>query len=205
MDLSVGATAGFIGCVCARLFKLGVPIPVSLLIGIGIGALVGLVNGTLAGILPSFIATFATNWVMSGLAIIVMNGAVIYDLPKNFTQLGIGYVGAIPNLVIIAVAIVLILYILLQKEDPNLTLYIYFPQKSSIYVYFPQKSTNNVRFAQKSSIFVDFPIKKLNLLLLRMHTITGFYHQIYCMQYHSSLGWKIEYLVKKHTKWRNVR
>ena len=125
MDLSVGATAGFIGCVCARLFKLGVPIPISLLIGIGIGALVGLVNGTLAGILPSFIATFATNWVMSGLAIIVMNGAVIYDLPKSFTKLGIGYIGTIPNLVIIAAAIVFILYILLQKTTYGRQVYSY--------------------------------------------------------------------------------
>ena len=39
MDLSVGATAGFIGCICARLLKAGVSIPVAFLIGILIGML----------------------------------------------------------------------------------------------------------------------------------------------------------------------
>ncbi len=125
MDLSVGATAGFIGCICAQLIKSGVPIPAAFMIGILIGAFVGFINGTLAGILPSFIATYATNWVMSGLAIIVMNGAVIYDLPKNFTQLGVGYVGPIPALVIIAAIIVLILYVLLQKTTYGRQVYSY--------------------------------------------------------------------------------
>lgn len=125
MDLSVGATAGLIGCICAQLIKAGVPIPIAFIIGILIGALVGFINGTLAGILPSFIATYATNWVLSGLAIIVMNGAVIYDLPKNFTQLGVGYVGPIPVLVIIAAIIVAILYVLLQKTTYGRQVYSY--------------------------------------------------------------------------------
>ncbi len=125
MDLSVGATAGFIGCICARFLKAGVPIGVAFLIGIGIGVLVGLINGALAGILPSFIATYATNWVMSGMAIIVMNGSVIYDLPKNFTQVGVGYLGPIPNLVIIAAVIVIILYILLQRTTFGRQVYAY--------------------------------------------------------------------------------
>lgn len=125
MDLSVGATAGLIGCICAQLLKAGVPIPVAFLIGIGIGVVIGLINGALAGILPSFIATYATNWVMSGLAIIVMNGAVIYNLPKNFNKLGVGYIGPIPNLVIIAAIIVIILYILLQKTTYGRQVYAY--------------------------------------------------------------------------------
>jgi len=125
MDLSVGATAGFIGCICAQCIKGGMPIPFAFLVGIGIGVLVGLVNGTLAGILPSFIATYATNWVLSGLAIIVMNGAVIYNLPKNFTQIGVGYFGPIPNLVIIATIIVIVLYVLLQKTTYGRQVYAY--------------------------------------------------------------------------------
>jgi ribose transport system permease protein len=125
MDLSVGATAGFIGCICAKLIKTGLPIPAAFLIGIVIGVLVGFINGSLAGILPSFIATYATNWVMSGLAIIVMNGSVIYDLPKNFTKIGVGYTGPIPNLVIIAAFIVLVLFVLLQKTTYGRQVYAY--------------------------------------------------------------------------------
>ena len=63
MDLSVGATAGFIGCICAQCIKNGVPIPAAFILGILIGLVVGVINGLLAGILPSFIATYGTNWV----------------------------------------------------------------------------------------------------------------------------------------------
>lgn len=125
MDLSVGATAGFIGCICAQLLKAGVPIPVAFLIGIGIGMIVGCINGLLAGILPSFIATYGTNWVMSGLAVIVMQGAVIYDLPKGFTDIGVGYIGPIPNLIIIAAIVVIIIYILLQRTTYGRQVYTY--------------------------------------------------------------------------------
>ena len=76
------ATAGFIGCICAQCIKNGVPIPAAFILGILIGLVVGVINGLLAGILPSFIATYGTNWVMSGLAVLVMQGAVIYDLPR---------------------------------------------------------------------------------------------------------------------------
>ena len=125
MDLSVGATAGFIGCICAQLLKAGVPIPVAFLIGIGIGMIVGCINGLLAGILPSFIATYGTNWVMSGLAVIVMQGAVIYDLPKGFKDIGVGYIGPIPNLIIIAAIVVIIIYILLQRTTYGRQVYTY--------------------------------------------------------------------------------
>lgn len=125
MDLSVGATAGFIGCICAQLLKSGVPIPLAALAGIGIGMIVGCINGLLAGILPSFIATYGTNWVMSGLAVIVMQGAVIYDLPKGFTRIGVGYTGPIPNLIIIAAIVVIIIYVLLQRTTYGRQVYAY--------------------------------------------------------------------------------
>jgi len=125
MDLSVGATAGFVGCICAQLMKAGMSIPLAFAIGILIGMAVGFVNGLLAGILPSFIATYGTNWVLGGLAIIVMQGAVIYDLPKDFTQVGVGYAGPIPNLIIIAAVVVIIIYILLQRTTYGRQVYAY--------------------------------------------------------------------------------
>ncbi|HAX51369.1 ABC transporter permease [Muricomes intestini] len=125
MDLSVGATAGFVGCICAQLLKADVPILAAFGIGILISMIVGIINGLLAGILPSFIATYGTNWVLGGLAIIVMQGAVIYDLPKNFTRIGVGYTGTVPNLVIIALIVVVIIYVLLQRTTFGRQVYAY--------------------------------------------------------------------------------
>ncbi len=117
IDLSVGATSGLIGCLCAQLLKAGFSIPLVFLIGIGMGVLFGCFNGFLVGTikLPSFVATYATNWVASGLAIMVMNGAVIYNLPKGFTWFGTGYIAIFPVVVVIAAIIVLLAYVLLQK------------------------------------------------------------------------------------------
>ena len=125
MDLSVGATAGFVGCICAQLLKADVPILAAFGIGILISMIVGIINGLLAGILPSFIATYGTNWVLGGLAIIVMQGAVIYDLPQNFTRIGVGYTGTVPNLVIIALIVVVIIYVLLQRTTFGRQVYAY--------------------------------------------------------------------------------
>ena len=119
MDLSVGATAGFIGCICAQCIKNGVPIPAAFILGILIGLVVGVINGLLAGILPSFIATYGTNWLMSGLAVLVMQGAVIY------TQIGVGYTGPVPNLIIIAAVVVILIYVLLQKTTYGRQVYAY--------------------------------------------------------------------------------
>ncbi len=125
MDLSVGATAGFVGCICAQCLKTGMPVIVCMLIGLAVSAVVGLVNGLLAGILPSFIATYGTNWVMSGLAVLVMQGSIIYDLPEGFTNIGVGYIGPIPNLVIIAAIVVLIIWVLLSRTTYGRRIYSY--------------------------------------------------------------------------------
>ncbi|MDR2478220.1 MAG: ABC transporter permease [Treponema sp.] len=127
MDLSIGAAAGLVGCVCAQLLKTGLNIPTVLLAAVGIGILIGLFNGFLIGIikLPSFIATYGTNWVLSGLSIIVMHGAIIYNLPEGFTWFATGYIGPVPVIVIIALIIVSIAYFLLQRTTFGRDVYSY--------------------------------------------------------------------------------
>ncbi len=128
MDLSVGSTAAFVGCICAQLLKSGVPTAAILPIGLAIGGTVGAVNAFLVSIvgLPSFVATYATNWVMRGLSIIVMSGAVIFGLPEGFTWFGVGYVGGtIPIIILIAVVVVSVAYVLLQRTTWGRDIYAY--------------------------------------------------------------------------------
>lgn len=117
MDLSVGATAGLAGCVCAKLMKAGSPLSLVVLAGIAIGLIVGIFNGFLVGSvkLPSFIATYGSKWVLEGLAIIIMAGSVIYDLPEGFTWFGVGYIGPIPVIIIFALLLVLVIWFLLER------------------------------------------------------------------------------------------
>ena len=117
IDLSVGPAAGLIGCIVAQFLKAGTPAPLTFLVAIIAGSLVGLFNGFLVGTvkLPSFIATFGTGWVASGMSIIVMNGEVIFGLEEDFTWFGVGYMGPVPVIAIVALIVVAIAYVLLQK------------------------------------------------------------------------------------------
>lgn len=127
IDLSVAACAALSACISASLMANGTSIFVSVLCGIGVGALTGMLNGFLVGVLhlPSFIASYGTRMLLSGLAIIVMNGGVIYGLPENFQLIANGYVGRIPVLIIIAVVFIFLLTILYQKTTFGRQLYMY--------------------------------------------------------------------------------
>ncbi len=146
IDLSVGATAAFVGCICAQLLKRGLSTAVVFLLGVLIGAAVGALNGFLVAVvkLPSFVATYATNSLVKGLSIIIMNGAVIYGLPEGFTNLGIGYLGPVPIIIVIAAVVIVTLYLLLQKttwgrmiyaygSNPNAALYAAVNVKKSVF------------------------------------------------------------------------
>ncbi|HHU91232.1 MAG TPA: ABC transporter permease [Clostridiaceae bacterium] len=144
MDLSVGAASGLVGCLCAQLLKSGVPIPVVFVIGLITGAIIGIFNGFLVGIvkLPSFIATYGTNWVVAGLSIIIMNGDIIYGLPEGFTWLGTGYVGPIPFIIIVALIMVIVAYVMLQKTTFGRDIYAYGSNKdAALYSAVPIKKT----------------------------------------------------------------
>lgn len=117
IDLSVGSCAAFTGCVCAKMLVAEIPIFVAILLSLSIGMMIGLINGLLVGALklPSFVATYGMNMVASGLAMIVMNGGVIYGLPKQFTTIGIGHIGKIPIPIILSAFMVVVVYMLLQR------------------------------------------------------------------------------------------
>ncbi len=125
MDLSVGATAAFVGCTCAQFLKLGLPVGTVFFVGALLGAVVGVLNSVLIHYvrLPSFIATYGINWIMKGLSIIIMNGAIVFGLPEGFTWFGTGYFGYLPVIVIFALVLVVLVYVFLQKTTFGRDLY----------------------------------------------------------------------------------
>lgn len=125
IDLSVNNTAALVGCIVAQLLLLNFSIPVVVAAGLLVGLVIGVFNGVLVGILklPPFVATYGTNMVVLGISTVVMQGAVIYNLPRNFTPIGVGYVGIFPVPVIIAFALLCLLYLLLQKTTLGRNIY----------------------------------------------------------------------------------
>lgn len=126
IDLSISAIAAFVGCTVARLLKSGMPIPLVILIGLAVGALIGVLNGLLVGKLkmPSFVATYGMMLVVNGFSLIMMQGGIIYGLPKGFTWLGVGYISFIPLPVILSFLIAVFFVVLFRKTTFGAELYI---------------------------------------------------------------------------------
>jgi len=126
IDLSVSAIAAFTGCTVARLLKSGMPIPPVILIGLAVGAMIGVLNGLLVGKLkmPPFVATYGMMLVVNGFSLIMMQGGIIYGLPKGFTWFGVGYISFIPLPIILAFLVSVFFVILFRKTTFGAELYI---------------------------------------------------------------------------------
>lgn len=117
LDLSVGYMLGMVGVIMGLLSRADVPFMLVLLAGIACGAICGLING-LVGIkfkLPLFIVTLATGQVYKGACQLLSNTSPVNGLQEEFKVLGQGYLGPIPIPVYIMAAVLLVLYVLLNK------------------------------------------------------------------------------------------
>ena len=75
--------------------------------------------------MPSFIATYGTRMMLTGLAIIVMNGGVIYGLNENFQKIATGYIGPVSMILVIAIVCVILIAVLFNKTTFGRQLYMY--------------------------------------------------------------------------------
>jgi ribose transport system permease protein len=135
-DLSVGSAASLAGIVAGALFIGGSPPAVAVGAALAIGLAGGAINGVLVsviGILP-FIATLATLTIYSGLAFVISGGKTISgkSIPESFGNfaregLPLGEIGGValmlPNLTIVAVAVVFLVWVLLEQTTFGRRLY----------------------------------------------------------------------------------
>ncbi len=127
-DLSVGTMASLAGIVAALLFQQNQPI----VIGIGAALIVGLVGGLLNGVLISyigvspFVATLGTLTMFSGLAFLISDGKTIFGraIPAEFSGFALGGIPLgtingqdiqIPNLTIVALIVLVIMWVVLEQ------------------------------------------------------------------------------------------
>ncbi len=99
------------------MMRSGVPLYLAVPIGLLIGAGVGCFNGFMVGYikLPPFVATYGSKWISEGLALLLMQGQVIYGFPRIYRWIGIGYIGPIPVPIIIAAILAVIMNFLFVK------------------------------------------------------------------------------------------
>ncbi len=119
LDLSQGSIVSLVSVVTAGIL-LRHGIVLGAIAGLGAGFAVSLVNGLLIGRarIQPFIVTLGTLYMAAGLAMVYSGGASIFGLPKPdvdyFFWFGGGFIGAFPVPVLIAVALIAIIYVVLN-------------------------------------------------------------------------------------------
>jgi rhamnose transport system permease protein len=129
IDLSVGSILGVCGIAVGFFLKAhpGFPVPLALLMGLGLGVLLGVGNGFVVTVIrvPAIITTLGTLSIYRGLAYIVSGAHQVNpeDLPQGLINLAQTSPLRIPWLVIIALSIALVAGICLQLTRPGRELY----------------------------------------------------------------------------------
>ena len=116
LDLSVGSVYA-LGCISSAMaLTNGIPIVLSILIGLGAGALAGLINGVIIEYLgiPPLITTLGSLYVIEGIVVVLTGGNSVFPLPSAFNAIGEDSIGPVPWLVVYAVVLGVIGHIVLE-------------------------------------------------------------------------------------------
>lgn len=110
LDLSVGSTLAFTGVVTGLALNAGVPVVISILLGLLAALGVGLVNGLLVAKMKinPFIVTLGTNMAVRGLLLVIAQGRAVLNLSSEFTIIGQGRLFGIQYPIYVMLALVLI-------------------------------------------------------------------------------------------------
>jgi rhamnose transport system permease protein len=113
IDLSVASTLGLGAWLSASMLanNPGLPILLVAVVAVALGAVLGAVNGVLIAVLgaPALVVTLGTLYVYRGFNVLWANGKVVSaaNMPHDFLEFGVGSVLGIPNLMIIALVLVI--------------------------------------------------------------------------------------------------
>lgn len=117
IDLSVGAVMAIAGATAASLTVSGYGLPVVLLAALGAGVLAGLWNGILVAVLKiqPFVATLILMVAGRGVAQLITSGQIVTFNNPHLAWLGSGSLLLFPTPVIIALATLLLFWLLTRK------------------------------------------------------------------------------------------
>ncbi len=119
MDMSISSTIGTVSILFAGFaVNDGLPIPLALLMVLGVVIVIGIANGLLVvyGRMPSFIATLTTMNILKGVNYLYSDGLPIAGLPDEFGELALGMVGDAVPIAVILMAVVAIVLTIFTKQ-----------------------------------------------------------------------------------------
>jgi ribose transport system permease protein len=116
IDLSVGSQQAIAGISSIYILNTTGSIPLAILAALACGVVVGAVNGLLVtkAKINSLIATLGTMAIWRGVAMVVTGAVSIQSGVEGFQRLATGFIGFVPNAVIIAAVLYIIIYYVLN-------------------------------------------------------------------------------------------
>jgi rhamnose transport system permease protein len=129
IDLSVSSMIGLVAMMTAFFANQnpGMPIFLIVLLGMALGGILGMFNSLIIsyGKVPPIIATLGTLSIYRGLVFFYSQGSWInpFELPKNLKLLTKGTMLGLPNAVICAIVVALIVYYFLNHTRPGRDIY----------------------------------------------------------------------------------
>ena len=129
IDLSVSSMIGFVAMMVAFVVKQSPEFPVlfAVLLGMALGAVLGSFNGLIItyGNVPPIIATLGTLSIYRGLVFFYSQGTWInsFELPASFKQLSKGTPLGLPNMVLIALVVAVLVYYFLNYTRTGRDIY----------------------------------------------------------------------------------
>ena len=116
IDLSVGSIVCISGTLTAGAMIYGIPVILSIGIGMFVGMVAGIINGMFISYakMPAFIVTLAMMEIPRGAALLYTGGYPLGGLPKEFTIIGRGAVLGIQTPILIMIIVYIITYIILN-------------------------------------------------------------------------------------------
>lgn len=129
IDLSVGAIMAICGATAAVLVGKGdlppaLPVPVIILISIGVGALCGLWNGILVAFfdIQPIVATLILMVAGRGIAQMITQATIATFVNENLAFLGVGYIFSLPVSIFISLGVLILIYLLVRRTAIGLML-----------------------------------------------------------------------------------
>ena len=94
--------------------------------GLGAGTAIGAVNGIGVAVfrVPPFMMTFAISWIAFGIILVITEGLPVHGLPETFSNvLGYGTAGGVPVPAWIAIGLVILIYVFIDRTRMGRYLY----------------------------------------------------------------------------------
>jgi len=117
-DLAVGSVFAMGGVIAAVALRADLPVGVAILCGMGGGIISGLISGLLitkVQINP-FITTLGMLGIARGVSLAITEGSPLAGLPTEFYVFGQGQTSGIPNLILIAIFVILVGDVLMRRS-----------------------------------------------------------------------------------------